>query len=345
MDVTATFSPYAATWQRTTPQPGNTLDVALASDGVIVAGTTRVTATNNALWWTHIRTNGEIAATVIDDVTTAYDMAYRVAVAPDGDVVVTAFTGSSASIPATPAIRRYSPTGALRWSTSPGAGGAFGVAVDADGNVYAVGGQASAPFVVSYTAAGVERWRRTPAAWRLSAVAVRGNVVAAAGEYDGNGNALVTTFDREGAPGWSRVVPRGTYAGLSFTDIGIDSEGDVVVGGDGSPSGVTTAAFLVRAIAADGAAELWQQRITHRIGGTSKMSLAPDDTIAVWAGHVQSIPEHSTLRRIAEDGTVGPTMSVPWIEKAGGLAVDAAGGVIMASWYQMSAWPMIQRRP
>ena len=351
VEVTATFVPAApATWQRTSPQPGRPYDVALTSDGVIVVGTTRVTSTNNALWWTHIRTNGDVAATVIDDVTTTNDAAFRVAVAPDGDVIVATTTGANASSFGTLAVRRYSPAGALRWSRSPGGAGARhgnGVAVDHEGNVYATGDPGGAPYVVSYTPAGAERWRRTHAQGGLHAVAVRGDIVAIAGKVFANGSddGFIATYDRAGTPGWSRVVVRDTYGSISFVDVGIDSDGDVVVGGDASPSGVTTNAFLVVSVRLDGAAELWRQRVSARGGSTSELFLGADDTMAVWAGHVQSFPEHSTLRRIAEDGTVGPTTTVLGIEKADGLAVDAAGAAITAGLYQMTAWPLIEREP
>ena len=210
--------------------------------------------------------------------TTGYDVAYDVAIAADGDVVVVGttygpFVGVNAGA-SDAFVVRYRPDGTERWRRQVGTAAideGEAVAIDAAGRVVvagSTGGVVDAPgaggsdvFVVVFDPDGTELWRTqfgSPAydVPRDVAVGPDGLVVLVGTTQGalftpnvGSTDAWVAKLDADGDPAWFRQY--GTPAQDVAYGVGVDVDGNVVVGGrtDGSlfgPSAGASDAFVAK---------------------------------------------------------------------------------------------------
>ncbi len=332
-DVTATFAPAAGVdWVRTVPRLG-----ALAADLAVGAG--RVVVGGGSPAW--------LAAFTLDGASIWYfvdaspSAVLSVAVDSSGASVV-AVAVSSALV-----VRRYLADGSLDWSVTPGgtSGGTYGrgVAVDASDNIYVVGND-GAPYVASYTAAGIERWRRAVTASELHGIAVRGGLVAAVGKEPPDTDSIdgwIATFDLAGTPGWTAPFEAPLSAELVLHDVAIDSDLDVVIGGRFNTGGSNS--ILAGAQAAAGSAEQWHTFTSQR-GGNGDVAACPDDSVALLSSY--TLGANAQLRFFAESGppALWTTTLAGESANAGGLACDGAGDLYYAYNAVGPGYPAIEWR-
>jgi hypothetical protein len=220
--------------------------VALTVSAVVLA--TETAAAQDPLW---VRQFG----------TTGSDQAFAVAVDASGNVYVTGFTngtfaGETSAGLEDAFVRKYDASGGVVWTRQFGTTGydeAFGVAVDASGNVYVTGfttgtfaGQISAggddAFLRKYDASGNVVWTRqfgTPAGERAFGVVVDASMNAYVVGYTesalggpfsgGNSDAFVRKFDSGGNVLWTRQF--GGAGTTTAYGVAIDGSGNVYVGG------------------------------------------------------------------------------------------------------------------
>jgi hypothetical protein len=186
------------------------------------------------------------------------DLAYGVAVAPDGDVLVVGTTSATlapAGRGATDAyLRRYDASGRVLWTRRFGtdadergaavASDAASGAVVAGYTVGALAGPAAGggdAFVRSYDARGNVRWTRqdgSPAfdAARAVAVTPTGDVVVAGVRENGTGavaGALVRSYDARGTLRWETVLGAGNGPKVAADEalgVAVDAAGVRIVG-------------------------------------------------------------------------------------------------------------------
>ena len=166
----------------------------------------------------------------------------RVAVDPEGNVLLAGHTGPNSFMPSTEAfLARFNSAGFLQWDTVWGTPGTLGwidgwymegLAVDAYGNAY-VSGTASYPpeyaFLCKFDSAGDLDWSRV---WNYanmssgaSSVAVDsgGNIYVAG--YTGN-SAFLTRFNSNGVSQWSRVLGEDELQ-VRIREIALDALGNI----------------------------------------------------------------------------------------------------------------------
>jgi len=192
--------------------------------------------------------------------TSSYDLGRRVAVDGSGDVLVVGATEGALIPPgyggADAFVRRYDKNGSLVWTRQFGTGNddrAWGVAVDASGNVVVVAGSTSGglwgsnlggvdAFVRAYDLNGNLEWTRQFGSlhddWATDvALDLAGNVLVVGdteGSLGGSGNSglsdgYVRKYDRYGYLLWKRQF--GTNAEDSVQSVAVDPSRNVMIAG------------------------------------------------------------------------------------------------------------------
>ena len=162
-------------------------------------------------------------------------------------------------------------TGAVLWGPAAGVVGGFagtGLAVDAAGNIYHVGGdcdggQGNQAIVKLSGATRAELWRKTMCSESYSDVAIdgAGNAIAAGEVFDavsGEHDIAVVKYSTDGLEVWAQPkIIAGTGDSPHTETVATDGSGDVFVAGclNGSLSGDS---IVVKLSGATGA-ELWRQ--------------------------------------------------------------------------------------
>jgi hypothetical protein len=253
------------------------------------ADVTAITATST----TDPTKSGSIVLTVVEPGVVAwtrqfgtdgFDFAYGAATDADGNVYSAGLTGGAlegASAGSSDAfVRSYASGGNLRWTRQFGtdtSDSAYGIATDADGNVYTVGSTLGAlqgdnagsqdGFVRSYANDGTLRWTRQFGTSgfedaRAIATDAAGNVYAVGytdgaleGAHAGDGDAYVRSYDRDGGLRWTRQF--GTSSSEDARGVATDALGNVYIAGrTGGDLGGPSAGFIdgfVRSYESDGA--------------------------------------------------------------------------------------------
>jgi hypothetical protein len=214
-----------------------------------------------------------------------YQTFTRLALTSDGDVIVLDIEG--AFFTTSPVVHRLDgATGTEEWmmpiTGTMGAGGAFGLAVDAADNVL-VGGDVptltgSKAFVAKLSGTGSELWRALLAeSGAIGSIAVDGvGDVVGAGYMDspmvGNQFGLVVAkFDGDtGASLWQYYVPSVVTGGYANA-VAVDAAGDVLIAGNLEND------FLAGKLDGTTGAELWQRRLSGKdypVGYTMAVSSA-----------------------------------------------------------------------
>jgi Beta-propeller repeat len=191
--------------------------------------------------------------------TRGFDAARSVATDADGNVYIAGLTEGALGGPnkgdVDAFVIKYDGGGHRLWALQVGTSRydlAYGIATDADGNVYVVGvtlGALTGPnkegaFVIKYNGDGHQLWARQPAtnegsiAWDVSADA-NGNVYIAGstieglgGPYKGSEDAFVIKYDLDGDVLWLRQFGRNVNVGGDFPQgVATDVDGNVCVAG------------------------------------------------------------------------------------------------------------------
>jgi uncharacterized delta-60 repeat protein len=199
-------------------------------------------------------------------VTNSSDEAIEVAVAPNGDIIVTGTTDDHTTDKDFLTIRYSGSTGAMLWQrrhSGPANGDDVpaGLAVDAAGNVVVTGVSSSGFYTAKYAAAdGALLWEQ------------RTNGVARAVQTDQNGDVLVTGYTGSfgnydyftakyaavsGALLWAKSFTASSNTADQAVTLVLDTAGNVVVAGLAVDTGVSSRVHVIKYAGTDGA-ELWQ---------------------------------------------------------------------------------------
>jgi len=216
----------------------------------------------------------EVWRQVVNGTANAFDMASTVAVDAAGDVTAAGFLGNTGTGSDFTVIKFHGGTGTELWRRSlTEAGNGFdaarAVAVDADGNVIAVGLFASAGFTaVKFDGAcGSELWRRSiqgtaSGVAEAGAVALdgAGNVVAAGALTNAGtlSDFAVVKFDgASGAEQWRQSINGSSNGHEEARTVAVNAAGDVIAAG--AITNDLNRDFAIVKFAGASGAELWRR--------------------------------------------------------------------------------------
>jgi hypothetical protein len=302
---------------------------------------------NGSALWTR-----QLGTANLDDLT-------GVTVDAGGNVFVTGMIGTNAG-PYDAFVRKYSPTGDNEWTRQFGTGAgelAYGVAVDADGNVVVVGntlgslgGPLAGPpdvFVRKYSPSGNALWTRQFGTEENDtglgvAVDADGNVLVTGytyGSLGGPNAGSVDVFVRKYSPNGSVIWTRqfGTQTADQASSVAVDANKNILVAGLSLDPNAGQALAFVRKYNPSGDV-LWTQQfgtdIQHWIYGMA----ADVGGNVLLAGHVfGSLAGPNAGGYDAFVRKLDPTGNVIWTRQFGteasetayGAAVDTGGNVVI----------------
>jgi hypothetical protein len=235
-------------WSKLDEIVGDDMSNAIARDAsgrLFVAGAHPDAAGQTQAWLRALSSDGhsELWAISRDGTATGPASASGVAVDSVGDVIA---GGSETNAGTGPDgwIAKYSPQGALRWSSSlasPGTGADWiaGVAVAPDDSIAVVGGFGGSSSLRVYDAAGTPRWDVTAAdgtSWTGVAVDAAGDVVV-------TGSLGTDLVARKYTPAGTLLWQR-TLAGARGNAVAIDGHGNILVCGTVTVAGNTDGLIL-----------------------------------------------------------------------------------------------------
>jgi cysteine-rich repeat protein len=267
--------------------------------------------------------------------------AYAVATGPEDAIAITGseISGGQERV----WIRRYEADGDEDWTetySEPGSTRGYGVAIDADGSVYACGDDGwSRKYDLGSALVYANDYEASVGAVTAIAAAADG-YVAVAGEIaagaPNGGDIWVRRLDGDGEEMWTETVHAGSSDAAN--GVAVDSSGSILVAGSTNASG--SDAWL-RKYSSEGAAS-WTR--TYNGGGTDlglAVAVGPEDRVAV-AGRSSLLGSDAIWVRVYDDAGVEQ-----WTETfesgfpssadaAFGVAVDAAGNIVAVGEVQTS---------
>ena len=316
--------------------------VAIAENGdIIVAGVTNsFGAGSYDFWILRLDSNGNVKWQKTyggsDD-----DMAFAVAVAPNGDIIVAGVTNSFSSGTADVWVLRLDENGNVKWQKTYGGSDidiATAVAIAGNGDIIVAGvtnsfGAGGGDFwILRLDANGNVRWQRTYGGSdddiaAALAVAPNGDIIVAGGTdsfSSGTADVWVLRLDENGNVKWQK-----TYGGTKddvANAVAIAGNGDIIVAGVTNSFGTGSYDFWVLRLDENGNVK-WQRTYGGRRDNEARTVVVTPNGDIIVAGVTNSFgtgSDDAWILRLDADG------NVRWQRTYGGSKEDGANKVTIA---------------
>jgi hypothetical protein len=184
-----------------------------------------------------------------------FDRAYRVAVAPSGNVYSAAMLNGLGYAGDRCALVKYNSSGTLQWTRHIDIGGhSTGLCLDGSENAYVSGPNG---YIAKINSSGVVQWQRVVTGFTGYGVAAFGGSLYFAGS-DGGSTAILICYDTTGAYQWSRSL--GSSGGNRFNSVAVDAAGGIYVCGSTTQQGAGASDVLLARYTSAGVL-VWQRTL------------------------------------------------------------------------------------